>query len=93
MQTKKIHFVVTPLNYAYYRNRTYDVKADLAEKLVSQGYAVYPDPKLPADFPGRDALIDAGIATVEQVRRFSDLTAIKGIGKASATKIQDYLAK
>ena len=42
---------------------------------------------LPDDFPGRAALAEAGVNTYGQLRRVSDLTAIPGIGKATAEKI------
>lgn len=48
---------------------------------------------LPEDFPGRDKLIEAGHETIEAVRQVEDLTAVDGIGKATAARIEDYLAR
>lgn len=47
---------------------------------------------LPDDFPGRDALMDAGHTTIDAVRAATDLTAITGIGKATAAAITESLA-
>lgn len=49
---------------------------------------------LPDDFPGRAALADAGINTFAQVRKQRDgegLTAVAGIGEATARKIDEAL--
>jgi len=48
--------------------------------------------ELPADFPGRDALIAAGITTVSALRDQKDLVAIKGIGAKTAEEIEEALA-
>lgn len=43
---------------------------------------------LPEDFPGRDALLEAGIDALEDVpRKGKDLTAVSGIGKVTANQI------
>lgn len=43
---------------------------------------------LPEDFPGRDALAEAGIITLEEVPTDGDaLVAIKGIGQVTAGQI------
>jgi len=47
---------------------------------------------LPKDMPARDALIAAGLGSVEDVTAHPDLTEFDGIGKATAAKIVDYLA-
>lgn len=57
------------------------------------GAEVRPMP-LPEDFPGREELATAGITTYPEVHRISDsgtLTDIKGIGPATADKIQAAL--
>jgi hypothetical protein len=46
---------------------------------------------LPDDFPGRAHLLDAGLGTIEAVRRHEDLTQISGIGPATADKIKEAL--
>jgi hypothetical protein len=46
---------------------------------------------LPEDFPGRDKLADAGITTYAKLRDAGDVTAIPGIGAATAAKIADAL--
>lgn len=46
---------------------------------------------LPEDFPGRDALLAAGIDALEDVPRTgSGLTAVSGIGKVTANQILTY---
>lgn len=47
---------------------------------------------LPDDFPGRDALIASDITTIDAVRAVANLTAITGIGKATAAAITEALA-
>lgn len=43
---------------------------------------------LPTDFPGYEALLTAGIETIEAIPNDGDkLTAIKGIGKVTANQI------
>lgn len=46
---------------------------------------------LPADFPGYDALREAGIGTYETLREVGDLAGVKGIGKATESKIREAL--
>jgi hypothetical protein len=47
---------------------------------------------LPADFPGKDALEAAGVIYLETVpRKGAELTAIPGIGAATANKILTWL--
>jgi hypothetical protein len=51
--------------------------------------------KLPEDFPGHQALADAGINTFARARKQRDskdgLTGVPGIGDATATKIEEAL--
>lgn len=46
---------------------------------------------LPDDFPGYDALKEAGIGTYETLRGVGDIAAVKGIGKATEAKIREAL--
>lgn len=49
---------------------------------------------LPEDFPGRKELAAAGISHVENVPRDEDgLTAVRGIGPATAAEILEALAE
>lgn len=52
------------------------------------------DSDLPADFPGRDALIAAGYLTIEAVQAI-DFAAMKvpGVGKATVAKITEAFAE
>lgn len=50
-----------------------------------------PATPLPEDFPGRDALLAAGIDVLEDVPRSGNgLTAVSGIGKVTANQILTY---
>jgi len=46
---------------------------------------------LPEDFPGYDALREAGIGTYETLRETGDIASVKGIGKAPESKIREAL--
>lgn len=50
-----------------------------------------PVSKLPENLPGRPALEAAGLLTLEAVTSHEDLTQIKGIGKATAVAIAEFL--
>lgn len=49
--------------------------------------------ELPEDFPGRKALIEAGITTLSQVRQLENVTDIPGIGEVKAAQIAEALAQ
>lgn len=50
--------------------------------------------KLPEDFPGLVALTEADVTTYAKVRkRLGDLTAISGIGEATAEKIRTAMSE
>lgn len=93
MANVKLHFIKNAPRTAYYRNRTYTVPEDRGRHFVASGFAHYADNKLPDDVPNKEALVNAGIESIEAIRQITDLTEIKGIGKASAEKIKDYLSK
>lgn len=63
------------------------------EPAAAEGELVSATP-LPADFPARSLLVDAGFDTVEAVTAASDsdLTDIDGIGSATVQKIRDALS-
>lgn len=74
-----------------------------ADYLVALGAARWPEVSRPAeaaieasefpeDFPGRAPLIAAGITTFAQLEAVEDLTAVSGIGKATAERISAALA-
>lgn len=84
-----------------YRPGVYDLPESLAiawgyaqAEATGTGYVFVPDTgMLPPGFPGIDALLAAGCATLEAVAAL-DLEAVKvpGIGKATAVKIAEALA-
>lgn len=47
--------------------------------------------EIPEDFPGRSALVEAGIESVREVAHVDDLEGIHGIGPVTAEKIRDHL--
>jgi len=81
---------------------TGDWSKDLPEEWYTAGAAVshvgYPDDTpeiLPDDFPGREYLAAAGYTTVYQVKAltFDDLTALPGIGRATARRIMSAIGE
>lgn len=89
-----------------YNKKPVDVREDWAKAFIAQDAAVRveegakaskraapaDDPDaLPADFPGRTALVAAGVKSLAAVRELSlaDLIAIKGIGEATANEIAE----
>lgn len=50
--------------------------------------------ELPEDFPGREALIEAGYTTLEAVRSIDfEQTKVPGVGKATIAKIEAYFGE
>lgn len=47
---------------------------------------------IPDDFPGARALASAGVTSLDELRGVEDLTAIRGIGAATADAIREALA-
>jgi hypothetical protein len=65
------------------------------EQSTSEGSVEVPEElkgKLPEDFPGYAALVDAGIHTYAQLRKAGDITEVPGIRKATAAKIAEAIA-
>ena len=52
-----------------------------------------PGVTLPENFPGRKALIDSGIKTMDMVRAVQDFEGVKGVGRATEIQIREYLQK
>ena len=50
-------------------------------------------PNLPADFPGRDALVEGGLLTWDSVvgKTAEELQSIRGIGSATAKRILEVM--
>jgi hypothetical protein len=73
----------------------FDCPDGSVDQLLELGHIELPTRKkngsLPDDFPGRAALEAAGLDTYGEVRAAGDVTAIPGIGAATAKKIADAL--
>jgi hypothetical protein len=67
----------------------------VADRWAAHGIAERVAPRsLPADFPGRDALVTAGITTLDLVpRTLPALVAIRGVGRVTAERILDALPR
>jgi len=73
------------------QERTYARHA--AEHALDMGFAEFPPKEIPAEFPGRDALLAFGIASLDDVPSELDvLVAIPKIGKKTAKEIVAALA-
>jgi hypothetical protein len=71
------------------------VLPEVAARWVARGIATSASTRapLPDDFPGRDALVTAGITTLELVpRTLPALVALKGVGRVTAQRILDAVA-
>jgi hypothetical protein len=92
----KIQFIksATGIGYGYLEGAEVDCLDAFGKEMIDLGYAkmmtTNPD-ALPLDLPGRDALLKAGIKTIDEIKAIGDLTEIEGIGKATAEKIGVYI--
>jgi hypothetical protein len=71
------------------------VPGGVAERWTRRGLAdaLAPD-GFPEGFPGRDALIEAGFASLDGVPRdVGELVLVRGIGRATANRILDALGE
>lgn len=93
----KIKFIkpAMPLGFAYAEGEQLDCLEPFGKELINSGFAIEVDNvqgALPADMPGREALIIAGFDSLDAVKECTELTEIKGIGKATAENIVAYIA-
>jgi hypothetical protein len=86
----KKYFKKKPPKSGYFKGRVHLVPEDLAKELEKQGYCRDVTETLPNDLPGRDAFLEAGIETVEEIKELDDLTKVNGIGDATAEDIVEY---
>jgi len=91
MKTIKVRFTARPKDSSYFADTIEQVPEHLAEKYISEGFAIPLTPSLPNDFPSRDKLIKAGLLTLAEIRS-TDLSSIEGLNKALITKIEKALA-
>ncbi len=70
-----------------------------ADVFIEAGYAVEYSPALvqnndlPSDIPGFKKLIAAGVGSLAELKEYTDLTEIPGIGKKIAEEIAAFLKK
>jgi hypothetical protein len=82
---------------AYFAGDTVELEELQAKELIALGVAALPDVDedevntLPEDLPARDLLFKAGIKTKEDLKSIEDFSALEGIGKKTAEKIENYL--
>lgn len=93
-----VQFLKSRQGLAYFAGDIVKMDDEIANKLIDEGFvkqAEQPETSdLPADLPGRAALIKEGLTTKEQVLSSKEvLTDIKGIGEKTATEIIEILSK
>lgn len=75
----------------------FDVGEERAAQMLELGQVepVVTGPKsdLPEDLPKRAVFIELGFETLDQIREAEDLTALPGIGEATADAIAEYLGE
>lgn len=95
----KIEFVknAAPYGFGYMMGAQLDCSRAFAKEMVELGLAIELDDvdgDLPADFPGRKALVDNGFKSIAEIKRIATIEAlqeIKGIGKNLAAQIIETL--
>jgi hypothetical protein len=90
--SKRLYFLKAPKGYGYHAGRVEEVPEAMAADFLKKGYARLATKTLPADLPGRDELMKAGYATMDEVRKIKDVTEVEGIGSAISEQIAAYLA-
>lgn len=88
---QKLYFMKAPRHSGYHAGQVCNVPPALAKKFIEQGDARLATESLPGDIPGRDILIREGIESVDALAEIADLTKVKGIGKATAEQITEWL--
>lgn len=93
-----VEFIKSRQGLAYFAGDIVKMDEETAKKLIDEGYvkqSEQPDSSdLPADLPGRAALIKEGLLTKEQVLASKEvLTDIKGIGEKTSVEIIEILSK
>lgn len=83
--------------FGYFAGAECEMEEKQAIELSADGFVtILPESNtLPADLPARDLLTDAGVTDLSLLKQMDvdDLTALKGIGKATAEKIVNFLNK
>ena len=94
---KWVVFLKPKAGFGYFEGDRVELSAEVAEALATDGFVKLCDTPdkvsdLPADFPGRHALIAADLCTLKDVQdAFGALEDVRGIGKATKYEIGVYL--
>jgi len=82
-----------PANTTYTAGSYCWVLESEAAQYIANGMAVEygKESDLPKDMPGREALIKAGVKSIEEVMQIEDFDEIEGIGQSTEKKILEYL--
>lgn len=97
----KVYWVKAHWGYAYSAGETGIVLAEKAPELLEKGFII-PLPEeeekapekvnpLPADFPARTVLFDAGYESLDQIKAAGDSLLDAGISNTTLRKIKNYL--
>ena len=95
---KTIQFTRSPMAFklAYFKDDIVEMEDKKADVLIKAGYAIKVEAEtkdgtdIPEDIPAREIFVDLGFS-FEEIKQIPDFTQIKGIGKATALKIEAYL--
>jgi hypothetical protein len=94
----KVIWLKSHHKYAYNTGDNGSVDAEKAPELIKGGY-IMPVPDtvqekvnpLPADFPGRTILFDAGFDSIQKIKEAGDSLLDAGISKTTLTKVKKYV--
>jgi len=102
MKTVAVKFSKSPtgkFDLAYWPGDVAELSELQAQMVIEAGYGYKVDPEpvskinlLPEDIPYRELLIELGVKSVAELRKYGDLTSFKGIGRATDRKIQEWLS-
>lgn len=95
---KWVVFLKPKAGLGYFEGDRVELSNEVAEVLATDGFVKLCDTPdkvsdLPADFPGRHALIAADVCTLQHVKDgFDALEDVKGIGRTTMVDIGVYLS-
>ena len=97
-KTVRVEFVnnkAHAIGLAYAKGEVVDLDAKLAKQVIEDGFAVGAELEsdLPEDFPKREALLESGLVTIDDIKAADDslLNCLKGVGKKSIAEIREFI--